>query len=80
MSKKNSDGGVARAEIPASLRARVNQLASRRGKEEADLVRKTCLQALQEMVDKGVPVSSLAEAFTAVEAAGGRISIYALPA
>ena len=26
-----------------------------------------------------VPAASLAEAFTAVEAAGGRISIYALP-
>lgn len=63
---------VRHVDLPAGLKARVNQLASRRGKEEAELVRVTCLQALQQMANEGLPTDQLAEAFKAIEADGGR--------
>ncbi|WP_157201788.1 hypothetical protein [Massilia sp. Root335] len=74
MSKKTKKVPLAKrgVELPAGLRARVNQLAARRGKEEAELVRVTCLQALQAMANEGLPVDQIAEAFKAIEADGGR--------
>jgi hypothetical protein len=54
--------------LPSSFKARVNQMASRRGKWEADSWRAAAMQALQEMADGGAPIDGISEALSALEA------------
>lgn len=74
MNQQNTPPGsiLKHVELPPGLTARVNQLASRRGKEEAELVRASCLTMLQLMANKGTPLDKLSMAFAAVEADGAR--------
>jgi hypothetical protein len=62
--------------LPAGLKARVYQFASRRGKEETEIVRAATLRALQNMVNQGIPLDQIDQAFKGIEADGARNLLY----
>lgn len=54
--------------LPPSFKARVNQMAHRKGKEHADMWRKITMVALQGLADQGAALDELSKALAGIEA------------
>lgn len=57
-----------KVELPPTFKARVNQMAHRKGKAHADMWRTITMVALQGMADEGAPLDELSKALAGIEA------------